>query len=60
MALQKNNIRCDYDLDDIRNYMSLSVVEKLERLGKLYAFYCAVTPEKSKKIWNKLKSTGKV
>jgi hypothetical protein len=60
MAPKNKKKSCGYDLDDIRRHMALSVVDKLNYLEQLNIFFHKITPAKSKKIWEKLKSTGKV
>ena len=58
MAKSKRG-QCGYDLEDIRRSMALSAEEKLDYLEQLNIF-SGDTPLKSKKIWEKLKNTGKI
>ena len=60
MAIKSRRNLCEYDLDDIRRCLKLSPEERLNRLEQLNIFAQAITPLKAKKIWEKLKSTGKV
>jgi hypothetical protein len=45
----------EVDEDQLRKYMLLTPKEKLDYLEELTKFLNAATPEKNKKIWEKLK-----
>jgi len=58
--MYKKSDKPEYDIEDMKRYMALPVHKKFEYLEKMIIFLDKITPAKSKKVWNKLKSTGKV
>ena len=45
----------EFDVEQMKCYMSLSVKEKLDHLEKLLKFLQKITPEKSRQLAEKLK-----
>ena len=48
----------EFEDEDFNSYMSISAKKKLEFLSRMNRFLAKVTPEKSKKIWEKLRKEG--
>ena len=48
----------EFDLDQMRAYMKLSVEEKLKHIERLNQLTNDLMPDSSKKIWERLKEEG--
>jgi len=48
----------DIDIEQLKAFMAMSAEEKLRCLEELNAFYQEAMPQKSKEIWEKLKTLG--
>jgi hypothetical protein len=48
----------DFNLDDLKRYMSLSAEEKLNYLEAMNIFLMESMPDESKKAWEELKKRG--
>jgi len=55
--MRKNNAS-DLDIMSIKAYMKLPAIEKLSYLYKNLEFYERFMPQRSKKIWERLKEKG--
>ena len=47
-----------YNLSDIKAYMAMPAMDKLNWLEETAEFLQRITPAASKKVWEKLKSKG--
>lgn len=48
----------DFDVEQMRYFMSLSVEEKLKHLEQLNQFTHTLKPESGKKVWEQLQKEG--
>ncbi len=48
----------EFDVEQMKTYMSLSVEEKLKHLEQLNQFTQALMPESNQRIWEQLKREG--
>ena len=47
-----------YNIEELKAYKKTPLSKKLEFLEEMNKFLNAITPEKSKKLWEKLKEEG--
>jgi hypothetical protein len=58
MQESKDKIEEDFDIEDIKRYMGLSVEKKLKYLEEMNNFFMEAMPQESKNAWERLKQTG--
>ena len=58
MKENKVKIEEDFDIEDIKRYMGLSVEKKLNYLEEINNFFMEAMPQESKNAWERLKQTG--
>jgi hypothetical protein len=54
----KEKVNEDFDIEDIKIYMGLSVEKKLNYLEHINDFFKEAMPQKSKDAWEILKQAG--
>lgn len=55
---EQSDTKPEFDIEDVKYFMSLSLKQKLQYLEELNSFFDKHTPAKNKKIWQKLKEQG--
>jgi len=58
MEESKDKSEEDFDMEDIKRYMSLSVEKKLNYLEEMNNFFMEAMPQESKDAWERLKQSG--
>jgi hypothetical protein len=58
MQETKDQAKEDFDIEDIKRYMGLSVEKKLNYLEEINDFFKEAMPKESKDAWEILKQAG--
>ena len=58
MGLNEDKSDENFDVEDLKRYMSLSVEEKLNYLQEINSFFMETMSSESKKAWEELKKKG--
>jgi len=58
MQETKDKARENFDIEDIKRYMGLSVEKKLNYLEEINDFFREAMPQESKNAWEILKQAG--
>jgi|WetSurMetagenome_2_1015567.scaffolds.fasta_scaffold1772633_1 hypothetical protein len=58
MHENKDNTNEDFDIEDIKRYINISVEKKLNYLEEINDFFNETIPQKNKDTWKMLKQEG--